>query len=103
MADWPYYTEKWLKLRKSMLRKHPLCRMCKERGLVRRANEVDHIKPVKEGGEPFDPDNLQCLCKSCHSRKTRADMTGVPMRGCNANGMPTDQNHWWNAEKISQG
>lgn len=32
--------------------------------------EVDHITPVSEGGHPFDPANLQTLCRDCHKRKT---------------------------------
>lgn len=32
--------------------------------------EVDHVVPVVEGGDWFDPDNLQLLCLPCHRRKT---------------------------------
>jgi 5-methylcytosine-specific restriction protein A len=31
---------------------------------------IDHIKPISEGGEPLDIDNLQTLCKECHAIKT---------------------------------
>lgn len=30
---------------------------------------VDHIIPLKDGGEPFDMDNLQVLCQGCHKKK----------------------------------
>ena len=30
---------------------------------------VDHIKPVSRGGNEFDPDNLQLLCKECNLSK----------------------------------
>jgi len=33
------------------------------------ATEVDHIVPLRAGGTN-DAENLQALCKSCHSRKT---------------------------------
>lgn len=31
---------------------------------------VDHIKPISDGGHPFDESNLQTLCKHCHHAKT---------------------------------
>jgi len=31
---------------------------------------VDHIIPVKAGGDPFDSGNLQSMCQSCHNTKT---------------------------------
>jgi 5-methylcytosine-specific restriction protein A len=39
------------------------------------ANEVDHIKSKSQGGKD-EWDNLQALCKSCHSRKTAAEDDG---------------------------
>ena len=39
-------------------------------GCGRYANEVDHIVPLHKGGDPFDMDNLQALCRSCHIAKT---------------------------------
>jgi len=32
--------------------------------------QVDHIRPVKDGGAPFDQGNLAALCVRCHSTKT---------------------------------
>ena len=40
--------------------------------------EVDHIKPVSQGGAEFDPANLQTLCRRCHMAKTRAERPGPP-------------------------
>ncbi len=34
---------------------------------------LDHIKPIALGGEEFDEDNLQILCKACDKIKTRQD------------------------------
>lgn len=34
---------------------------------------ADHIVERKDGGAEFDPANGQCLCGSCHSRKTAAE------------------------------
>jgi hypothetical protein len=38
-------------------------------GLVA-AKVVDHVTPLKDGGERFDASNLQGLCVSCHNAKT---------------------------------
>lgn len=95
MASWPYNTTAWRKLRAHVLRQAPLCRLCAGRGLAVPAVDVDHITPVADGGAPFDQNNLQALCHSCHSRKTRADQTGKPMAGCDEDGTPHDARHWW--------
>ena len=36
----------------------------------RYGNEVDHVVPLDRGGDPWDPENLQVLCRGCHIRKT---------------------------------
>ncbi|MGO4833921.1 HNH endonuclease [Rhizobiaceae sp. 2RAB30] len=37
--------------------------------------EVDHIKPVRHAPElAYELSNLQCLCKPCHSRKTKIEV-----------------------------
>lgn len=42
--------------------------------------EVDHIKPVRGWPElAFDLDNLQTLCRQCHSRKTRIEVGLNPL------------------------
>lgn len=65
------YDDTWVKLRKIKLHQDPLCAECLRRGKTASANEVDHIVPLRSGGERLDMANLQSLCKSCHSRKTR--------------------------------
>ena len=35
--------------------------------------ECDHVRPLDKGGDPWDPDNLQTLCRSCHIAKTREE------------------------------
>lgn len=54
----------------------PLCRACQVRGEDRAGEEVDHIVPLARGGAPFDRENLQHLCKPCHSRKTLRETGG---------------------------
>ena len=93
-----YDLRTWRRLRVQQLRQHPLCVLCMKRGLAVPAQDVDHIKPLADGGEPFDHANLRSLCHPCHSLVTRAAQAGrdVVIRGCDANGMPIDGAHWWN-------
>ena len=35
--------------------------------------EVDHLKPLSKGGQPWEASNLQVLCRGCHIAKTRAE------------------------------
>lgn len=71
------YDANWRRLRRMMLNEQPLCAdPFKVHGdAVVLATEVDHIIPRRRGG-PDTPANLQCLCKSCHSRKTLAETRG---------------------------
>lgn len=57
----------WRRLREDILRREPLCRACHARGVIARAEHVDHID---EDANNTRPDNLQPLCRRCHSRKT---------------------------------
>ncbi len=67
------YDARWRKIRLMHLREHPLCVECSRRGLTVAATEVDHITPLAQGGT-HAADNLQSLCKPCHSRKTAAEL-----------------------------
>lgn len=84
-------TRRWRSLRAAFLRAHPLCALCSR---PTPATEVDHIVAIRDGGAPWSWDNLQALCKPCHSRKTGA---GERVRGCTVDGAPLDQTHWWNS------
>ena len=90
----------WRRLRESVLNMEPLCRHCKARGLIVAASEVDHINNVASDN---DPDNLQALCKSCHSRKTQRDMGHKVAMGCDADGYPLDPDHDWQKSRESLG
>jgi 5-methylcytosine-specific restriction protein A len=63
----------WFWVRKDVLRRDKYtCSICKKR--FRKAFlDVDHIIPVKMGGQLFDKKNLRTLCKECHKAKSRLD------------------------------
>lgn len=65
-----YNTAEWRFFRKRQLAERPLCEECLKAGRRTKATMVDHIVPIKQGGEKFAPSNLQSLCWSCHSRKS---------------------------------
>lgn len=58
--------------------REPHCRQCKKEGKEVMATDVDHIIPKSQGGMS-EHSNLQSLCHSCHSIKTRSQSTR--MRG----------------------
>lgn len=71
------YGRQWRHVRDAFLRRHPLCVDCQRRGITRPATEVDHIQPHRGDALVFwQADNLQALCKGCHSRKTAAEVNG---------------------------
>ena len=73
MAHRFYDSTRWRNLRDMVIARHPLCEQCKSKGLTTIATQVDHILPIEEGGNPTDWTNLQPLCASCHSKKTRQE------------------------------
>ena len=61
----------WKRLRRAVLdAANWRCRTCSGY-----ANEVDHIRALHHGGEPWDTANLQPICRHCHRRKTVAENT----------------------------
>ena len=67
------YGAAWRKLRLVILNAEPLCRHCLARGVPVPAVEVDHILPLRDGGDNARA-NLQPLCMGCHDRKTIQDL-----------------------------
>lgn len=103
MAEWPYNTSRWKRLRLAKLADKPLCEECRAIGILTPANTVDHITPVNHGGDPFPTlDGLRSLCPSCHGAKTArgieagAVRSSRPRKGCATDGRPFDPAHPWN-------
>lgn len=90
------YGSRWQKARATYLANHPLCRICKQSGIVKVAEVVDHIVPHKGDQALFwDTENWQPLCKQCHdSHKRRAEQSGRVI-GCDPDGIPIDKRHHW--------
>ena len=65
-----YSTYRWKKLRKAKATLNPMCEHCASRGVYKLVEEVDHIIEIEDGGEMWDINNLQSLCKPCHIVKT---------------------------------
>jgi 5-methylcytosine-specific restriction protein A len=66
-----YNSVSWRETRKTKLHKDPLCEDCKEKGIIKEAHSVDHIKPRKWWPElSLVIDNLRSLCKSHHAKKS---------------------------------
>lgn len=69
----------WMAIRRQVqVRDHGKCACC---GLIRADHEVDHIKPLEQGGTD-DLSNLQLLCawmdehgvkQGCHAKKSAAE------------------------------
>jgi 5-methylcytosine-specific restriction enzyme A len=60
---------RWLKLRRIVLARDPVCRICANAA----STDADHIVPIREGGAKWTLENLQGACHVCHSKKTRRE------------------------------
>jgi 5-methylcytosine-specific restriction protein A len=59
------YDRKWQNAYGIYITLHPWCEKCLKQGKRTKAEIVDHIVPLKDGGERLDPRNMQSLCRSC--------------------------------------
>ena len=67
-----YGSGQWRTLRRLILRRDSYrCQKCGKAGRL----EVDHVIPVHKGGEFWEAQNLQALCRSCHFRKSAVETT----------------------------
>lgn len=77
------YGARWQRLRKVILKRDPICVICRKEKRTTPSQDVDHIVPIKvydAGLVPRDYNggknsrgNLQGLCRSCHTKKTLDD------------------------------
>src|SRR5579859_4625807 len=77
VADPFYKTAAWLSMRRMILNRVPMCVECIRDHRLSASTHVDHkISRQQRPDLALDPDNLQGLCASCHSRKTAASDGG---------------------------
>ena len=59
-------------MRARHVERHPLCHECEKLGMTEPVKDVDHIIEIKDGGDPWDENNLMSLCRYHHIIKTNA-------------------------------
>ena len=65
-----HHAGRWARTRRAVLdRDGWWCRRCGRAGRM----EVDHVRPLRAGGDPWDLANLQTLCRGCHVDKTAGE------------------------------
>lgn len=64
-----YNSRRWRNYRLAFLRQYPLCVDCEADGRVTLATVVDHIRPMSDGGAPWDPVNHAGRCDHHHQVK----------------------------------
>lgn len=68
-----YQTKEWKQDRLLHLMNNPLCIICQTEGRTREATVSDHIIPINQGGDKWNWNNRQPLCKHHNAIKTALD------------------------------
>jgi len=70
-----YNDKRWKIVReKAMIRDLMMCCECRRNGISTLGEEVDHVIELQDRIDlAFDLDNLEYLCKPCHSKKTKIE------------------------------
>ena len=63
-----YATKLWQSTSRQYREEHPLCESCLRAGIITAATLVHHKIEIADGGDLFDPENLESLCQACHNR-----------------------------------
>ena len=64
--------QKWARVRRTALEKAGYrCSRCSKAGRL----EVHHVQHLKDGGQPFDLNNLAVLCRNCHIHTHKPSMS----------------------------
>ena len=65
-----YNSKEWKALREYFINENPLCKWCEEEGKVNKADVIDHVKEIVDGGDRLNQNNLMSLCHRHHIQKT---------------------------------
>jgi len=65
-----YYSKEWQRVRELVLqRDNYLCVRCRQAGIIKPAEMVHHIVPLKiDYTKRLEIDNLESLCEACHNK-----------------------------------
>jgi 5-methylcytosine-specific restriction endonuclease McrA len=93
-----YGSVEWKKARaRALKRANYACEQCRADVRGRGRSRVDHRRTVKERPDlALEPTNLRVLCPTCDNRRHAEKGGADPMRGCDAQGLPTSPSHPWN-------
>lgn len=69
-----YCCKEWRTLREIKLNQNPLCERCEKKDKLIPAVDIHHkIDLVDDGSKCLDLDNLESLCKECHTEHTNKE------------------------------
>jgi 5-methylcytosine-specific restriction protein A len=75
-----YDDPRWRKIRLLALRRDGEVCQIRWRGCLGKANTVDHIVELEDGGAPYDLSNLQACCRPCNTAKRNAHLAARARR-----------------------
>ena len=89
------YDHAWHKIRKTKIRRNPLCEICEQHDIDTPATVVHHIKEITTHPElRLTMSNLMSLCHDCHE----ALHGRLAVAGCDVDGLPLNPGHGWHRE-----
>ncbi|MBD2705592.1 HNH endonuclease [Spirosoma sp. BT702] len=68
-----YGSSAWRKDSLAHREQNPLCAQCYKEGRLTPGTVSDHIVSINQGGDVWDWENRQNLCKKCHARKSNSE------------------------------
>jgi 5-methylcytosine-specific restriction endonuclease McrA len=76
-----YWTREWRAIAADQLRIEPLCRMCRDEGVLTPATICDHVIPHRGDVHAFWSNERQSLCRAHHSGQKQAEERAAGRKG----------------------
>lgn len=77
VSNYSFYNSRaWRKAAARHKQAHPICVKCESAGVIAPAEFTDHIVRIEDGGDKFNPANLQSLCSFHHNQKSGREAHG---------------------------